>query len=45
MKENVRISLSTFKRLPLYLRILNDKKKDNVENISSTVLAKELNFT
>lgn len=45
MKENVRISLAIFKRLPLYLRILNDKKKDNVENISSTVLAKELNFT
>ena len=45
MKKNIEVSLATFKRLPLYLRILNDKKKNNVENISSTILAKELGLT
>ncbi len=45
MKNNVEISLVAFKRLPLYLRILHDKKTNKVENISSTVLAKELGLT
>ena len=45
MKEKEAISIATFKRLPLYLRILKEKKKYNIENIPSTVFAKELNFT
>ena len=45
MKEKEAISIATFKRLPLYLRILKEKKKNNIENIPSTVFAKELNFT
>lgn len=45
MKEKEEISIATFKRLPLYLRILKEKKRNNIENISSTVFAKELNFT
>lgn len=45
MKNKEGISLAMFKRLPLYLRILKDKKTNEIENISSTVFAKELNFT
>ena len=45
MKNNLEISLATFKRLPLYLRILKDIKNSNIENVSSTVLAKELSLT
>ena len=45
MKKKEGISIATFKRLPLYLRILKEKKRNNIENISSTVFAKELNFT
>ena len=45
MKDKEIISLATFKRLPLYLRILKEKKNNKIENISSTVFAKELNFT
>ena len=45
MKDKEGISLATFKRLPLYLRILKDKKNSKIEHISSTVFAKELNFT
>ena len=44
MKENRKLSLATFKRLPQYLRILKDKKNSKIENISSTILAKELNL-
>ena len=45
MKDNQKISVATFKRLPLYLRILKEKKKNKIENISSTILANELKFT
>ena len=45
MEDKIGISLATFKRLPLYLRILKEKKKSQIQNISSTVLANELNFT
>ncbi len=36
------ISKATIERLPKYLRILIQKNKDGVENISSTVIANEL---
>ena len=36
------ISKATIQRLPKYLRILIQKNKDGVENISSTVIANEL---
>ena len=45
MKNKDGISLAMFKRLPLYLRILKDKKTNEIENIPSTVFAKELNLT
>ncbi len=36
------VSFETIKRLPLYLRILKEKKEENVNNISSTTIANEL---
>lgn len=38
------ISTATLKRLPQYLRILKNKNKENVVNISSTIIANELNL-
>lgn len=36
------ISVATLERLPQYLRILRDKREENVINISSTTIANEL---
>ena len=36
------ISKATLERLPKYLRILKDKSKENILNISSTIIANEL---
>lgn len=36
------VSVRTIKRLPLYLRILKSKRDENILNISSTTIAKEL---
>lgn len=36
------ISIATLKRLPQYLRILKNKKQENIINISSTTIANEL---
>lgn len=38
------ISNATLKRLPQYLRILKNKQKENITNISSTIIASELNL-
>lgn len=38
------ISIATLKRLPQYLRILKKKKQDNIVNVSSTMIANELNL-
>ena len=40
----MQISNATLKRLPLYLRILKNKKEIGVLNISSTLIANELNL-
>lgn len=36
------VSIETIKRLPVYLRILKAKKEENIKNISSTAIAREL---
>ena len=36
------ISIATLERLPLYLRILKNKKEEKIVNISSTIIANEL---
>lgn len=36
------ISVETVKRLPIYLRILKNKKNEGITNISSTTIANEL---
>ena len=36
------VSVATLRRLPQYLRILKKKKEENIVNISSTTIAKEL---
>ena len=38
------ISKSCLSRLPKYLRILKEKKKENFESISATIIANELNL-
>ena len=38
------ISIATLERLPQYLRILKNKREEKIVNISSTVIAKELNL-
>ena len=43
MKE-VYISQATLKRLPKYLRILKEKKKENIKFISSTTMSNFLNL-
>ena len=42
MKENVHISEASLRRLPNYLRTLKDKKESGITNVSSTVLASDL---
>ena len=41
---NNNISKSCLSRLPKYLRILKEKKQENFENISATIIANELNL-
>ena len=41
---NNNISKSCLSRLPKYLRILKEKKKENFESISATIIANELNL-
>ena len=40
----MQISTSTLKRLPKYLRILRKLKDNNILNVSSTMIANELNL-
>lgn len=42
MKNNIKISMAGLKRLPKYLRILKEKQSNNIQNISSTLIAEEL---
>ena len=42
MENNIKISMAGLKRLPKYLRILKNKKLNDVKNISSTLIAEEL---
>lgn len=44
MEENIHISEASLRRLPGYLRTLKDKKENGITNISSTVLAKDLDL-
>lgn len=44
MKQNIKMSMAGLKRLPQYLRILKDKKENQIKHISSTLIAKELNL-
>ena len=45
MKEHVKISIAVVKRLPIYLRYLEDLMKNNVERISSNELSSLIGFT
>ena len=45
MKEHVKISNAVVKRLPIYLRYLEDLMKNNVERISSNELSSLVGFT
>lgn len=45
MKERVKISNAVVKRLPIYLRYLEDLMKNNVERISSNELSSLIGFT
>lgn len=42
MKENVHISEASLRRLPNYLRTLKDKKENGITDVSSTLLANDL---
>lgn len=42
MEKNIKISMAGLNRLPKYLRILKEKKLENIQNISSTLIAEEL---
>lgn len=42
MKKNIKISMAGLNRLPKYLRILKEKQLNQVQNISSTIIAEEL---
>ena len=42
MEKDIKMSLAGLNRLPKYLRILKEKQKNNVQNISSTLIAEEL---
>ena len=43
MKNTIYISKVCLERLPKYLRVLKNKRDENVEYISSTIIANELN--
>ena len=45
MKNTVYISKACLERLPKYLRVLKDNRNENVEYVSSTIIANELNFS
>ena len=45
LKEHVKISNAVVKRLPIYLRYLEDLMKNNVERISSNELSSLIGFT
>ena len=45
MKEHVKISNAVVKRLPIYLRYLEDLMKNNVERLSSNELSSLIGFT
>ena len=42
MEKNIKISMAGLNRLPKYLRILKEMQLNNVQNISSTIIAEEL---
>lgn len=42
MKKSIKISMAGLNRLPKYLRILKEKQLNQVQNISSTIIAEEL---
>ena len=42
MEKSIKISMAGLNRLPKYLRILKEKKLENIQNISSTLIADEL---
>ena len=42
MEKNIKMSMAGLNRLPKYLRILKEKQKNKVQNISSTLIAEEL---
>ena len=42
MEKNIKMSMAGLNRLPKYLRILKDKRSNDVQNISSTLIAEEL---
>ena len=42
MEKNIKISMAGLNRLPKYLRILKEKQLNNIQNISSTLIAEEL---
>ena len=44
MEKNIKISMAGLNRLPKYLRILKEKQLNNIQNISSTLIAEELNL-
>lgn len=44
MEENIHISEASLRRLPGYLRTLKDKKENGITDISSTVLANDLDL-
>lgn len=44
MEESIHISEASLRRLPGYLRTLKDKKENGITNISSTVLANDLDL-
>ncbi len=42
MEKNIKMSMAGLNRLPKYLRILKEKQLNNIQNISSTLIAEEL---
>ena len=45
MNRNTKISMAVIKRMPKYLRSLQDLSRDNIESISSGELSKKIGFT
>ena len=42
MEKNIKMSMAGLNRLPKYLRILKEKQLNQIQNISSTIIAEEL---